>query len=114
MSSSLSRSSAQCCSCIATFARQQQINEAKALLINHGIGSNTMVMLRKTNSPTLHMDVERILYQSGVPKSSHYCYQCVLEMGYRLLIISGSEHLVEQVSSQLEQFGEVDISVHFT
>lgn len=101
------------CSCIAIFAKQQQLNEAKALLVKHGVSNNAMLIVSKTNSPTLHIDVERILHQSGVPKSSHYCYQCVLEMGYQLLVISGSRRLVEQVSGELEQFGEVDISVHF-
>ncbi len=101
------------CSCIAVFAKQQRLDEAKAFLVNNGICSNTMAIVRKTNASTLHRDVERILHQSGVPEGSRYCYQCVLEMGYRLLIVSGSKHLVEQVSSELERLGEVDISVHF-
>lgn len=106
-------SSSNHCSCIAVFAKQQRLNEARAFLVNKGIRSNAMVMISKTNVPTLHRDVAHILHQSGVPEGSRYCYQCVLEMGYRLLIVSGSQCLVERVSSELERLGEVDISVHF-
>jgi len=100
------------CSCIAVFSKQVRLDEAKDFLVGKGISRNGMVIVSKTNSPALQTNVAYLLQQSGVPEGSQYCYQCVLEMGYILLIVSGSNHLVEQVSTELERLGEVDIAVH--
>lgn len=106
-------------SCIAVFAKSEKsdkLNEAKDFLLKNGMNRNGMAVVSKRKQkycPTLHHDVENLLQQSAVPEGSRYCYHCALEMGYTLLIIAGSKYVVEQVSSQLERLGEIDISVHF-
>lgn len=105
-------------SCVAVFFEIMDARNAIQQLLTTNVNEKCISLIGETiQQGKVAVDglsfLDNDLLQLGIHKANLYCYKSLVYSGAYLVIVNGNYNEVEHAYSQLEQYTQAEVAIHF-